>query len=95
MPAGLSRGGTVHNLAAIPVFFGLPAATAVYGWRSWRAGQAPGFAVCCAATSQQAQDLSEGSYGRQNRQAITATGLAAGIAASSLSQIPDRPTEAT
>jgi Protein of unknown function (DUF998) len=51
MPAGFSRVGTAHNLAAIPVFFGLPAAAASYGWRSWRAGQPPGFAVYCAATA--------------------------------------------
>ncbi len=37
MPARFSRGGTAHNLAAIPVFLGLPAAAASYGWRSWRA----------------------------------------------------------
>ncbi len=34
-----SRAGTVHNLAAIPVFTGLPAAALACGWRSWRAGQ--------------------------------------------------------
>jgi Protein of unknown function (DUF998) len=51
MPAGFSRAGTAHNLAAIPVFFGLPAAAAGYGWRSWRAGQRPGFAVYCATTA--------------------------------------------
>ena len=49
-PARFSRAGTAHNLAAVPVFFGLPAAAACYGWRSWRAGQ-PGFAICCAATA--------------------------------------------
>jgi len=51
MPARFSRAGTAHNLAAIPVFFGLPAAAACYGWRSWRAGQPPGLAVYCAATA--------------------------------------------
>jgi hypothetical protein len=51
MPAAFSRAGTAHNLAAVPVFFGLPAAAACYGWRSWRAGQPPGFAICCAATA--------------------------------------------
>ena len=40
-----------HNLAAIPVFFGLPAAAASYGWRCWRAGQPPGFVIYCAATA--------------------------------------------
>ena len=34
-----SRAGTVHNLAAVPVFAGLPAAALASGWRSWRAGQ--------------------------------------------------------
>jgi hypothetical protein len=34
-----SRTGTAHTLAAIPVFFGLPAAALSCGWRSWRAGQ--------------------------------------------------------
>jgi hypothetical protein len=50
MPARSSRAGTAHNLAAVPVFLGLPAAAACYGWRSWRAGQ-PGFAAYCAATA--------------------------------------------
>jgi Protein of unknown function (DUF998) len=31
MPAKFSRAGTAHNLAAVPVFFGLPAAAASYG----------------------------------------------------------------
>jgi Protein of unknown function (DUF998) len=34
-----SRAGTAHNLAATPVFFGLPAAALSCGWRSWRTGQ--------------------------------------------------------
>jgi hypothetical protein len=51
MPAGFSRAGTAHILAALPVFFGPPAAAAWYGWRSWRAGQPPGFAIYCAATA--------------------------------------------
>jgi hypothetical protein len=34
-----TRTGTAHNLAAVPVFFGLPAAALACGWRSWRAGQ--------------------------------------------------------
>jgi hypothetical protein len=51
MPVRYSRAGTAHNAAAIPVFFGLPAAAACYGWRSWRAGQPPGFAVYSAATA--------------------------------------------
>lgn len=50
-PARFSRAGTAHNLSAIPVFLGLPAAAASYGWRSWRAGEPPAFAICCAATA--------------------------------------------
>lgn len=34
-----SRAGTVHNLAAVPVFAGLPAAALVSGWRCWRTGR--------------------------------------------------------
>jgi len=34
-----TRTGTAHNLAAVPVFAGLPAAALASGWRSWRAGQ--------------------------------------------------------
>jgi hypothetical protein len=34
-----SRTGIAHNLAAVPVFVGLPAAALACGWRSWRAGQ--------------------------------------------------------
>ena len=34
-----SRTGTAHNLAAVPVFFGLPGAALACGWRSWRAGR--------------------------------------------------------
>ena len=36
---GPTRTGTAHNIAAVPVFFGLPAAALASGWRSWRAGQ--------------------------------------------------------
>src|ERR1700677_2857346 len=51
VPVGASRPGPAHNLPAVPVFFGLSAAAACYGWRSWRAGQPPGFAIYCAATA--------------------------------------------
>jgi hypothetical protein len=34
-----SQAGTVHNVVAVPVFFGLPAAALACSWRSWRAGQ--------------------------------------------------------
>ena len=36
----LSRTGAAHNLAAVPLFVGLPAAALVCGWRSWRASGA-------------------------------------------------------
>ena len=34
-----SRAGIAHNLAAVPVFLGLPAAALTCGWRCWRARQ--------------------------------------------------------
>ena len=34
-----TRTGIAHNLAAVPVFAGLPAAALASGWRAWRAGQ--------------------------------------------------------
>jgi hypothetical protein len=34
-----SRAGAAHDLAAVPVFFGLPAAALASSWRSWQAGQ--------------------------------------------------------
>jgi Protein of unknown function (DUF998) len=45
-----SATGTAHNLAAVPVFLGLPAAALASGWRSWRAGQ-PGFALYSAGAA--------------------------------------------
>jgi uncharacterized protein DUF998 len=49
-PARPSRAGTMHNLTAVPVFFGLPAAALACSWRSWRAGQR-GFAFYSAGTA--------------------------------------------
>jgi hypothetical protein len=49
-PAQPSRTGTIHNLVAVPVFVGLPAAAFTCGWRSARAGHR-GFALYCAATA--------------------------------------------
>ena len=46
----LSRTGAAHNLAAVPVFVGLPAAALVCGRRSWRAGRR-GFGLYSAATA--------------------------------------------
>ena len=34
-----SPAGSAHNLAAVPVFLGLPAAALACAWQSWRAGQ--------------------------------------------------------
>jgi hypothetical protein len=34
-----TRVGIAHNLAAVPVFAGLPAAALASGWRCWRAGR--------------------------------------------------------
>jgi hypothetical membrane protein len=45
-----SRTGVVHNLAAIPVFLGLPAAALSYSLRSFRAGR-PGFGLYSAGTA--------------------------------------------
>jgi hypothetical protein len=45
-----SRAGAAHNLAAIPVFAGLPAAALACGWRSWQAGQR-GFALYSAGSA--------------------------------------------
>jgi Protein of unknown function (DUF998) len=44
-----SRAGIVHNLAAVPVFLGLPAAALTCGWRCWRAGQR-GFGLYSASS---------------------------------------------
>jgi Protein of unknown function (DUF998) len=45
-----SRTGTAHNLAAVPVFVGLPAAALACGWRSWRSGR-PRFALYSVGTA--------------------------------------------
>ena len=45
-----SRTGIMHNLTAVPVFLGLPAAAFTCGWRSARAGHR-GFGLYCAATA--------------------------------------------
>jgi Protein of unknown function (DUF998) len=49
-PRAPSRTGTVHNLAAIPVFLGLPAAALCYRRRSFRTGR-PGFGLYSAGTA--------------------------------------------
>src|SRR5580658_8307996 len=45
-----TRTGILHNLAAVPVFLGLPAAAFTAGWQSARAGHR-GFGLYCAATA--------------------------------------------
>jgi hypothetical protein len=45
-----SRTGMMHNLAAVPVFLGLPTAAFTCSWQSARAGHR-GFALYCAATA--------------------------------------------
>jgi hypothetical protein len=49
LPAA-SRHGTGHNIAAIPVFFGLPAAALACSWRAWRHGQR-GFGLYSAGSA--------------------------------------------
>ena len=44
-----TRTGMAHNLAAVPVFLGLPAAALDCGWRSWRGR--PGLALYHASTA--------------------------------------------
>lgn len=51
VPTAPSRVGIAHNLAAVPVFLGLPAAALAYAWGSWRSGERSGFTACCAATA--------------------------------------------
>jgi Protein of unknown function (DUF998) len=45
-----SHTGMMHNLAAVPVFLGLPAAAFTCSWQSARAGHR-GFSLYCAATA--------------------------------------------
>ena len=49
-PRAPSRAGTLHNMAALPVFLGLPAAALWYSRRSFRADR-PGFGRYSAATA--------------------------------------------
>jgi len=45
-----SNSGAAHNLAALPVFLGLPAAALACSWRAWRAAQR-GFGLYSAGTA--------------------------------------------
>jgi hypothetical membrane protein len=49
-PSQPTRTGTAHNLAAIPVFVGLPVAALACGRRSWRSGRR-GFGLFSAGTA--------------------------------------------
>ena len=71
-----SRTGTVHNLAAIPVFVGLPAAALACGWRSWRAGQNR-FALysCGSAVTMLTSMLLAGAGFGQSRRLVNLGGL--------------------
>jgi hypothetical protein len=50
VPAVQSASMTRHGIAAIPIFFGLPAAALTCAWRFRRAGH-PRWALYCAATA--------------------------------------------
>lgn len=50
LPTDRTTAGKVHDLAAIPTFFGLPMAAAVYSWRFARSGQR-GWAAYSASTA--------------------------------------------
>jgi Protein of unknown function (DUF998) len=50
LPRAPSRAGTAHNLTAIPVFLGLPAAAAAASWHSFRTGQRR-WGLYCAGTA--------------------------------------------
>ena len=49
-PTQPTRAGIAHNLAAVPVFLGLPAAALISSWQAWREGQR-GFALYSAGTA--------------------------------------------
>ena len=68
-PRAPSRAGTLHNLAAIPVFLGLPAAAAGASWRSFQAGQR-GWGLYCAGTAitmPAAMTLAGAGFGQSSR----------------------------
>jgi len=45
-----SHTGAAHNIVAVPVFYGIPAAALACGWQSWRAGQRK-FSLYSASTT--------------------------------------------
>ena len=64
-----SRIGTIHNLYAIPVFAGLPAAALTCGWRSQRTGQRAfgGYSAGTAVTMLAAFVLAGAGFGQSAR----------------------------
>jgi hypothetical protein len=68
-PARPTRSGTAHNLAAIPVFTGIPAAALACGWRSWRAGQHRfgAYSAASAATMLATAALASAGFGQAPR----------------------------
>lgn len=48
-PAGTTATGTMHTVAAVPIFLGIPAAAFACAWRFHRSGR-PGWAAYSAAT---------------------------------------------
>jgi hypothetical protein len=49
-PARTTTTGAMHTVAAVPIFFGIPAAAFVSAWQSCRSSK-PGWAAYCAATA--------------------------------------------
>lgn len=64
-----SGAGTAHNLVAVPVFLGLPAAALACSWRSWRAGQHRFalYSVGTAVTMLTATALASSGFGQSPR----------------------------
>jgi len=98
-----SRRGIAHNLAAIPVFLGLPAAALASSVRSWRAGQR-GLALYSAGTAvamPAVMALADAGFGQSPRLAhlgglfqrvsiITGFAWLTAISARALRQVRDR-----
>ncbi len=64
-----TRVGTAHNLAAVPVFLGLPAAAVTCGWRSWRSGERTFalYSASSAVTMLAAMSLAGAGFGQSPR----------------------------
>jgi Protein of unknown function (DUF998) len=68
-PARRTRSGTAHNLGAVPVFAGMPAAALACAWRSWRAGQRRfgAYSAVSAATMVATAALASAGFGQAPR----------------------------